>query len=1026
MAAPGRFNLVFIGMHDRDHKSSAAKGVPPARNDWQDHEALFARFEREYRAGKRPEIIKYLEQAGADRVVCLRELVKLDIEYQWKLGQEAIVEDYFEQFPELATASQAIDDLVEEELIVRQRLGKLPTRSELRRRFPEDSARLVAMLDALPKSTRSGRSAISTELDTMASLSGHAHDSSGGSRVNSLALQEGFRVEQYVLREPLGRGAFAVVWRASDEKLKRQVALKILRGDRLVDDSAAIRMIREARAAARLEHPAIVQVYDVGQIDGEVPYIVSQFVDGPTLEGATAKKIYDKKQAAEIVRQVALALDHAHRHGIIHRDIKPANILISAADQPMITDFGLAHEDQTDADPTLTRAGDILGTPAYMAPEQARGDVHLIDARTDVYAAGAVLYKLLTGRTPYSGTTNSVIQAVIHDRPAPIRKADPSIAKDLETITLKCLEKEPQDRYHSARMLADDLKRFLDGDSVVARPASVAERAWKWIRRNPRIAGMLAGLLALAGFLLGTGSQLHSVRQQRDRARAAETETQDLLAKSSADAGLLAMQRGRFRDAVKHFDQSLQLGAEKETKLRLKRIEALVAARELDAAIAELDTVLAVEVEEPYRGETLLWQAQLAFETQGPSEAAERWLEKAQEHYLAKDDLAYVDGMLSNSSPDAVQRFRAALALNPMHHRARRLLVTMLIALGRFDEALQEVQTARQLYASDVDFALLESLIKSGKGGLADAQALIKNLRLDERLDEAEMNAWIDLCQTLDFLTQRKVVADWNTQTEEMNKVVQAFAEKHVPLLAARGIHPPPRIGRVFTQLPEDLAHYYETKDYEPLLNTVAKAVRVHPEGSLFTLFADLQLMTMPNPEDFKRAAADRATFERMLQPFFDSLEHPAIIKNAHVSARIGIIGWSLLRLNYTNDEAERAESFRMFMDAAREIAIEETAPDSRYTVVIVRGAMAAKEYAFALPWLDHWETATYEDEVVQLEKTNQILSHRITIAEDQRNWSGVVEYAQHLLKRVEDHPQALAARARAKQHLQESLDQIE
>lgn len=135
------------------------------------HEALFARFEREYRAGKRPEIIKYLEQAGDDRVVCLRELVKLDIEYQWKLGQEAIVEDYFEQFPELATASQAIDDLVEEELIVRQRLGKLPTRSELRCRFPEDSARLVALLEALPKSTRSGRSAISTELDTMASLS---------------------------------------------------------------------------------------------------------------------------------------------------------------------------------------------------------------------------------------------------------------------------------------------------------------------------------------------------------------------------------------------------------------------------------------------------------------------------------------------------------------------------------------------------------------------------------------------------------------------------------------------------------------------------------------------------------------------------------------------------------------------------------------------------------------------------------------------------------------------------------------
>jgi mono/diheme cytochrome c family protein len=304
------------------------------------------------------------------------------------------------------------------------------------------------------------------------------------------------RIPGYDLLRVVDQGGMGVVYEAVQTALGRTVAVKMMSGHRLGPTLVA-RFRAEAEAAAQLQHPNFVQVFEVGQVNGR-PFFSMEYVDGGSLAQLIAREPLPPRRAAELVETLAEAVHAAHERGIVHRDLKPSNVMMTGGGTPKIADFGLAK--RLGADSGHTQTGEILGTPSYMAPEQAEGKKE-IGPSTDVYALGAMLYELLTNKPPFEGVSGLDWLRVVttQDPVAPSRLA-PAVPRDLEAICLKCLEKSPARRYASARELAEDLRRFLDGRPVVARRIGTVRRAWKWVRRHPRGVA-LAGALALAALL---------------------------------------------------------------------------------------------------------------------------------------------------------------------------------------------------------------------------------------------------------------------------------------------------------------------------------------------------------------------------------------------------------------------------------------------------------------------------------------------------------------------------------------------
>ena len=310
------------------------------------------------------------------------------------------------------------------------------------------------------------------------------------------------RLGSFHLEEQLGTGSFGTVWRAYDEELDRDVAVKIPRRSQM-SSSGDEQFMREARITAQLKHPNIVSVHEVGR-ESDTFYIVSDLVEGVTLSRWLADRgNLSPKDAAGLCEKLARAVEHAHQRGVIHRDLKPANIMMEWDDNPQIMDFGLAKRDV--AEITMTADGVVLGTPAYMSPEQAKGESFRVDGRSDVYSLGVILFELLTGELPFRGGQRMLIQQVIHDEPPSPRKFAARVPRDLETICLKCLAKERVGRYSSSMALAEDLARFARGEPIQARPSSRVDKAWRWSKRNPVAAALLAliSLLAIVGPAFG-------------------------------------------------------------------------------------------------------------------------------------------------------------------------------------------------------------------------------------------------------------------------------------------------------------------------------------------------------------------------------------------------------------------------------------------------------------------------------------------------------------------------------------------
>src|SRR5438874_5014776 len=318
----------------------------------------------------------------------------------------------------------------------------------------------------------------------------------------------------YELLEEVGRGGQGVVFRARQKSLNRTVALKVISLGQWASKGHLKRFRREAEAAASLDHPSIVPIYEVGERDGSC-YFSMKFVEGGQLDEVVRRTLMSIRQAAELIAKIARTVHYAHEHGILHRDIKPGNILLDAKGEPHLTDFGLARLVETES--TVTRTMEVLGTPSYMAPEQAVGNNSAVSSVTDVYGLGAVLYQLLTGHPPFAGgTTFETVRLVLDTNPRKPRLWNSKLDRDLETICLKCLEKDPKRRYASAVALADDLERWLKHEPIRARRTGLITRGRKWVRRNPTSALLAASLIALAaaaGWMIWKSDKLFRASQ---------------------------------------------------------------------------------------------------------------------------------------------------------------------------------------------------------------------------------------------------------------------------------------------------------------------------------------------------------------------------------------------------------------------------------------------------------------------------------------------------------------------------------
>jgi serine/threonine protein kinase len=457
---------------------------------------------------------------------------------RWEAGDHVLLEPLLADHPELLAEPEALLHLIYAEALLREDHGERPGVDEYVRRFPSFEAALrrqFAFHEAVGAMATDG---------SFPGSSTTVHD--GSMRGAREARSE---IGPYEILGEVGRGGMGVVYKGRHRTLTtRLAAIKVLH-PAAGGEEARERFLAEARAVASLHHPNIVRIYDVcdpAPGEGE-PFVALEYVEGGSLADRINGTPLPPREAADLLLPLAEAMHQAHLQGIIHRDLKPANVMLagsvrarsvseggaqSLADAagsdliPKITDFGLAK--QLDADSALTRTGAIVGTPSYMAPEQASGRNHEVGPLADVYGLGAVLYEMLTGRPPFKAdTVLNTLNQVISTDPVPPRSLQPGVPRDLETICLKCLLKDPAKRYPSAGELAGDLRRFLQGEPIRARPTGTAERAAKWVRRRPAAASLigagglaLAGLVALwASFTIRLEEQKRDAIEQRDEAR---------------------------------------------------------------------------------------------------------------------------------------------------------------------------------------------------------------------------------------------------------------------------------------------------------------------------------------------------------------------------------------------------------------------------------------------------------------------------------------------------------------------------
>ena len=463
-------------------------------------------LEESWDRGGRPDVRSFLAEWPGLGLGDILAVLRVDQRRRWLSGQPVEIAAYLRQFPTLRNDPEAVFELLYNELLIREELGERPDPREYAEAFPDLASRLLTQLEV-------HKALSSREFDEL------ALPPSGGP-----ALPLDPRVPGYEILSEIGRGGMGVVYQARQLSPRRLVALKMILDGRFASQQDLLRFQNEAEVIAALEHPNIVPILEVGQHDG-LHYFSMPLLTGGSLAATQPRLSEDPRVVARLVAEVAAAVHHAHERGILHRDLKPANILLDDEGRPHITDFGLAKRVLDGRG--LTETGSIMGSPGYMSPEQASGNPASVTTASDIYGLGAILYSLLTGEAPFEGSSaHETITRLQEQPPEPPSRINQDVPRPLDQICLMCLEKDPARRYPTAKALAADLHRWLNGEPVVALPEPLTERTRRWMRRRRTAvtAAAVAMLVALVGLAVVLAVQARANRDLtaanvRERAR---------------------------------------------------------------------------------------------------------------------------------------------------------------------------------------------------------------------------------------------------------------------------------------------------------------------------------------------------------------------------------------------------------------------------------------------------------------------------------------------------------------------------
>jgi serine/threonine protein kinase/tetratricopeptide (TPR) repeat protein len=807
-----------------------------------------------------------------------------ELEHRLAAGHQSPAAELLGEIPDLAADRDTALELIYTEFVLREERGEHPTPDEWCARFPEWEADLRAVFQ------------VNAHLRAEVGAADRTLDWAGDrtKRIHPGPETTGRQAGDYLIEAELGRGGMGVVYRARQRSLNRTVALKMILGGEFADPRHVARFRREAEAVARLQHPNIVQVYEIGEwqpaareegwAGAGTPFFTMEYVEGGTLARRLATAPPTPAEAAALVEELARAVSYAHRRGLVHRDLKPANVLLQptpadpqatgAAAQPAplgtpkITDFGLAKLLAGDDSSTVT--GAVLGTPGYMAPEQAAGDTKRVGPGADVYALGAILYECLGGRPPFDGGSHwAVLRQVQDATPLPPSRLRPRVPKDLETICLKCLEKDPARRYPSALALAEDLHRFQHDEPIRARPPSALYQFRKFARRNTAaVLAVAAVFLALVVGLIGTWVGLARADAARERAERAERDARARLAESYARAAELAVQRGAWRTALESLDRALEAGHPDAVRLRLQKVRAWCAIHEVAKALVELAELSGRPDLGDLEGSVRLWQGDIALARKVDDFGLEL-VRGALRRGLPPADESYARGLLAPTVPEAVSHFRAALDRDTFHHRANEMVVVLLVIQGEMAEARERAALARRLFPEDPTFSVLLAVVHAWEGDAAAAERELERARPQLGAEQfAAMRGLTEIAREVRLL--ERPLSEMIQDPARLLSVV-SFATRSGKALraveAAQGellLPVPPAFATALQRVASVIA-----AGPGRMIEELRQATAAHPDGLLLFMLG-IHLANadrFPEAEEAFRAASDRPSFIPVRRP---------------------------------------------------------------------------------------------------------------------------------------------------------------